>query len=417
MNEFLPLFLSLALGLLVGLERGWKEVTESDNNPFFGLRSFGLIGLFGGITGFLSTKLENTIIIAVIAASFMIFLTALHIYDSGREHGVGITTTVAAAITFLLGVLSSLGYMSVASSLAVLTAVLMSLKPFLYKWIRKLEAKEMYATLKLLLISVVLLPVLPDKGFGPWGALNPYQIWWIVVLIAGISFAGYFAMKIAGAGKGIMLTGILGGFASSTAVTLSFSKMGKGSPLKRIFSAGILIACATMFPRMILIVSVINPQMLKQVAAPLAVSGVIVYAGMAVYWVRRTKDKHIKAETLPVSNPFQLAPALQFAAVLAAITFLSHAFSHWFGDTGVIILGFISGLTDVDAITISMARLANDGLSSTTASAAILAAAATNTLVKGTLALFIAGKGIGARVLSVFALALACGALTLFITA
>lgn len=417
MNEFLPLFLSLALGLLIGLERGWREIIDGEASPFFGLRTFGLIGLLGGIIGFISHTYDNMMIIAIAFAAVTVLLTAVHVSDCGRPHGVGITTVVAAAITFCLGVLSTIGFMSIASSIAVVTAVILSMKPIVYQWVRKLEAKEIYAVLKLLLISVVLLPVLPNKGFGPYSALNPYEVWWFVVLITGMSFAGYFAIRIAGAGKGIMITGILGGLVSSTALTLSFSRLGKHSQLKRIFSAGILVACGTMFPRMIIEVSVVNKELLKLVAIPLSVSGITVYAGMLFFWLTRAKDREVKADMPPLSNPFQIKPALKFAALISVILLFSQFIKESFGDAGIIILAFFSGLTDVDAITISMARLAHEGLSHTTASMAIMTAAATNTLLKGLLVLFLSNRLIGIRVMSVFVIAIVAGAVSLYIAA
>ncbi len=417
MNEFIPLFLSLALGLLIGLERGWREVIDGESSPFFGLRTFGLIGLLGGIIGFISNTYDNLLIAGIAFAAVTVLLTAVHVSDCGRPHGVGITTVIAAAITFCLGILSSLGFMTIASSIAVVTAVILSMKPVVYQWVKKLEAKEIHATLKLLLISVVLLPVLPDKGYGPYAALNPYEVWWFVVLITGMSFAGYFAIRIAGAGKGIMITGILGGLVSSTALTLSFSRLGKHSQLKRVFSAGILIACGTMFPRMLIEVSVVNKELLKLVAVPLVVSGLTVYIGMAFFWFTRSRDKEVKADVPPLSNPFQIKPALKFATLISVILLFSQFIKESFGDAGIIVLAFFSGLTDVDAITISMARLAHEGLSHTTASMAIMTAAATNTLLKGFLVLFISNRLIGLRVMAVFVTALAAGGLALYIAA
>ncbi|MGE4497596.1 MAG: MgtC/SapB family protein [Deferribacterales bacterium] len=417
MNDFIPLFLSLALGLLIGLERGWREVIDGESSPFFGLRTFGLIGLLGGIIGFISNTYSNLLIAGIAFAAVTVLLTAVHVSDCGRPHGVGITTVVAADITFCLGILSSMGFMSMASSIAVVTAVILSMKPFVYQWVRKLEAKEIHATLKLLLISVVLLPVLPDKGYGPYSALNPYEVWWFVVLITGMSFAGYFAIRIAGAGKGIMITGILGGLVSSTALTLSFSRLGKHSQLKRVFSAGILVACGTMFPRMLIEVSVVNKELLKLVAVPLIVSGASVYLGMAFFWFTRARDKEAKADVPPLSNPFQILPALKFAGLISMILLFSQFIKEYYGDTGIIVLAFFSGLTDVDAITISMARLAHGELSHTTAATAIMTAAATNTILKGLLVLLISNRQIGIRVMGVFITALAAGGLALYIAA
>lgn len=407
MNEFLPLLLSLALGLLVGLERGWKEVTEVDSYPFLGLRTFGLTGLLGGIIGIIADG--NLIVCAIAFASYAALMIAVFMGNCGRPHGVGLTTVIAAQITFALGMLTTMGYMQIAASAAVVTAVILSMKPVINVWIRKLEAEELHAALKLLLISVVLLPVLPNQGYGPFQALNPYEIWLFVVLITGISFAGYFAMKIAGGGKGIIITGLLGGLVSSTALTLSFSRLGKHSQLKRVFTAGILIACGTMIPRMLIVLSVINPDLLGLVALPLIVTGAVIYGGTAFFWFTRMKDREVKADAPKLANPFQIKPALKFAALISAIMFFSHFIKESFGDAGVIALAFVSGLTDVDAVTISMAKLAGNSLTEATAAAAIMTAAFTNTFVKGLMVIFISNRTIGIRVMSVFVTGLVAG--------
>lgn len=416
MDEFLPLFLSVSLGLLIGLERGWKEVIDGkDSAPFFGLRTFGLIGLLGGIIGFIGNYYNNITFIGLAFVALLIMLTAVHISDRGRPHSVGITTAIAAAITFCLGVLSTLGFKTIASSMAVVTAVILSMKPFVYTWVKKIEAKELHAALKLLLISVVMLPVLPNKGYGPYNALNPYEVWLFVVLITGMSFLGYFAMRIAGAGKGIMIMSVLGGLVSSTALILTFSRLGKHSQLTRIFTAGILVACGTMFPRMLVEVFVVNKDLLRLVALPLSVSAVVMYLGMAFFWLTRTRDKEVKADAPPLSNPFQIKPALKFAAIISLILLCSQFILEYFGDAGIIALSFVSGLSNVDAITISMARLAQEGLSQTIASAAIMTAATTNTILKGILVLILSNRKIGIRVMTVFIISLVAGGASLFV--
>jgi uncharacterized membrane protein (DUF4010 family) len=413
MNEFLPVLLSLALGLLVGLERGWKEVIEADSYPFLGLRTFGLTGLLGGIIGIISSG--NIIVCGIAFAAYAALMIAVFMGNCGRPHGVGLTTVVAAQITFSLGMLVTMGYMQIASSAAVITAIVLSMKPVINEWIRKLEAKELNAALKLLLISVVMLPVLPNEGFGPFQALNPYDIWLYVVLITGISFVGYFAMKIAGGGTGIMLTGLLGGLVSSTALTLSFSRLGKHSQLKRVFTAGILVACGTMIPRMVIVLSVINPELLKLVLLPLIVTGIIIYGGTAFFWFTRLKDKEVKADVPNLANPFQIKPALKFAALISAIMFCSHFIKEALGDVGVIALAFVSGFADVDAVTISMAKLSGINISQTTAAAAIMTAAYTNTIVKGLMVFFISNRIIGFRVMSVFVTGVVAGLAVFFL--
>ncbi|WP_022850460.1 MgtC/SapB family protein [Limisalsivibrio acetivorans] len=403
------MLLSFSLGLLIGLERGWKEISEHEHYPILGIRTFGLIGLFGGLTGFLGEIHNSPLIPGLGLSAFIILIIAAHFKECGHDSEIGLTTSMAAIVTFTLGILPPMGYTTEASAFAVLTMVLLSVKPYLYDIVKKIEAAEIHAAMKMLLISVVLLPVLPNEGYGPWNALNPYELWLLVVLITGISFAGYFAVRIAGPGKGFLITGLLGGFVSSTALTLSFARLGRKYNLKNVLAAGVLIACGTMFPRMIIEVSVVNTALLPKVVPALVVTGVGIYAGMLLFAFSGTRSKKAEDEDIPLHNPFQIAPALQFAALLALIMLLSEASTQWFGETGLYILSFLSGLTDVDAITLSVAKMSIESIDHRTATFAIMIAAATNTLVKGLLVLFIGGKEMGLRVLGVFTASLLLG--------
>mgnify|MGYP002064472465 CR=1 FL=1 len=251
--------------------------------------------------------------------------------------------------------------------------------------------------IKLLLISVVLLPVLPNQGYGPWQALNPYAIWWMVVLIAAISFAGYFAIKIAGARRGTIFTGVFGGLASSTAVTLHFSRMSRrDTALAPMLAMGILLACGTMFPRMLLVASVINPALFDLLLVPAAVMALLTYVPALMYWRAQTHQK--TADVSPLKNPLELKTALSFGALLALVMFLGKALQNWFGEAGVLALAAASGIADVDAITLSLARMSQDDVILRIAVTGIVMAAATNSLFKGGMATFIGGRKIGLRV-------------------
>jgi uncharacterized membrane protein (DUF4010 family) len=243
----------------------------------------------------------------------------------------------------------------------------------------------------------VLLPVLPDQGYGPWQALNPYRIWWMVVLIAMISFAGYFAIKIAGAQRGIVFTGVFGGLASSTALTLHFSRMSRRSAaLTSILAMGILLACGTMFPRMLLVASVLNPALFKPLLVPAAVMALLAYLPALFYWRAQSHKKTDAAS--PLKNPLELKTALSFGLLLALVMLLGKALQNWFGEAGVLALAAASGVADVDAITLSLARMSQDDLALQIAVTGIVTAAAINSLVKGGMATFIGGRDIGLRV-------------------
>ncbi|MDA3868366.1 MAG: DUF4010 domain-containing protein, partial [Gammaproteobacteria bacterium] len=261
---FYCLSVSLAIGLLIGTERGWKAREAKEGERIAGVRTYGLIGLLGGGTSLLAAEF-GVLALGLAFVGLAGALTTAYVVNRGNgERDIGITSLIAGLLTFTLGAVAAMGEVAIAAAFAVVTTLLLSYKPVLHRWVRVLEAEELRATIKLLLISVVLLPILPNQGYGPWQVLNPYTLWWMVVLIAAISFVGYFAIKIAGARRGIIFTGLFGGLASSTALTLHFSRLShRNKALESIRAMGILLACGTMFPRMLLVASVIHPELFK----------------------------------------------------------------------------------------------------------------------------------------------------------
>lgn len=411
MDIFLRLGLALAIGLLIGLERGWVKRALPEGGRLAGIRTFGLVGLLGGLWALLGQQL-GPMLMGVAFVSLAIVLIVGHIQDVRQDRDIGITTVVAALVTFALGALAVQGYPAVAAAGAVVTTALLSLKPLLHTWLRRLEPVQLFAGIKLLLISVVVLPVLPNRGFGPWQALNPWEIWWMVVLIAGISFAGYVAMKTVGARKGILLTGLFGGLVSSTVTTINLCRLAPNTHLPNAIAAGVVLAAATMFPRMLLEVAVVNLDLLPRLALPLL--AMTAAAGIAALWIGRHRRDDRETE-LPLQNPFELLPALKFGLFLAAIMLLAEALRLWLGDEGLYLLAAASGLADVDAITLSLSRVARGEVDRNVIVGAILLAAMVNTLVKGGLAVAIGGRTIAWRVVPAFALTLAAGGLTLYL--
>ncbi|HKK15851.1 MAG TPA: DUF4010 domain-containing protein, partial [Gammaproteobacteria bacterium] len=251
--------------------------------------------------------------------------------------------------------------------------------------------------IKLLLISVVLLPILPNQGYGPWQSLNPYVIWWMVVLIAAISFVGYFAIKIGGPRRGAVFTGLFGGLASSTALTLHFSRMSRRSGVPATMLAmGILLACGTMFPRMLLVASVLNPDLFMLLLVPVLVMAILTYLPALFYW--RTQSDKKTDTTSPLKNPLELKTAMSFGLLLALVMVLGKALQNWFGQAGVLALAAASGVADVDAITLSLARMSQHNLALHIAVIGVVIAAAVNSVVKAGMATVIGGSVIGLRV-------------------
>jgi uncharacterized membrane protein (DUF4010 family) len=388
------LSVALAIGLLIGLERGWQERKAEEGRRVAGLRTYGLLGLLGGVVALLSEQFGPLVLglafVAVIGG-----LTAIYIVNLPAEKDVGITSLVAALLTFGFGALAASGEVAIAAASAVVTTLLLSYKPQLHRWVSGLEMTELRAGIKLLIISVVCLPILPDRGFGPWQALNPFEIWWMVVLIAAISFVGYFAVKIGGPRRGIIFTGLFGGLASSTAVTLHLSRTERGgSGMTTLLATGILLACGTMFPRMLLVASLINPALFRMLVIPGLVMSLLAYGPAMLYWRSAlSKDPNIGS---PLQNPLELKAALGFGALLTVILLLGKALQAWFGDAGLLALAAVSGVTDVDAITLSLARMSDGDVTMRICVTGIVIAGAVNSLAKTGLAAIIGGRRIGA---------------------
>lgn len=233
---------ALAIGLLIGVERGWASREAEDGQRIAGLRTYGLTGLLGGGAGLIAQYIGATTF-GFLFVGFAISIAVAIVFAKQRQArtDISITGLVTMLLTFVLGALATLEHPALAASAAVGATMLLQFKGVLHRWLQKLEEREMHAALQLLVISVVLLPILPDHGYGPLDAINPYEIWWMVVLIAGISFVGYFLVKIAGTKKGVILTALAAGMASSTALTLHFSRLStQKKTLKSTLASGIL---------------------------------------------------------------------------------------------------------------------------------------------------------------------------------
>lgn len=388
---------ALAIGLLIGVERGWKGRAAAEGHRVAGVRTFGLIGLLGGALALLSGYLGPlTFGLGFIALAGT--LSAAYVVNRLRDgEDVSITGIVAALLTFVFGALAAFGLVALAASAAVVTTLLLSYKPVLHRWVSALEEQELQGGLKLLLISVVLLPILPDRGYGPWQALNPYAIWWMVVLIAALSFVGYFAMKIGGPRRGIAFTSLSAGLASSTALTLHFSRLSREHPsLKPVVAAGILLACTTMFPRMLLVAGALDPSLFRPLALPVAVMSLATAVPALRYWHARSSAA-VDA-TSPMRNPLELRSAIAFGLILAIVMLLGKALEARFGHTGIFALAAASGVADVDAITLSLADMSRENLDPRIAVGGMVIAAAVNSVAKGAIASVVGGREIGFRV-------------------
>lgn len=402
---------ALAVGLLIGVERGWRDRELAEGARVAGLRTFGLAGLLGGALAVLTPELGGWPLAAGMLALGLLLAAS---YPEGRRASgsLSITTSVATLLTFALGALAGRGDAALALAAAVLTAVLLNLKPTLHRWLRLIAARELTAALQLLVLSVVILPNLPDTGYGPYQALNPYRLWWGVVLVAGLSLAGHLAIRLAGARHGVLWTGLLGGLASSTAATLALARHARRQgELAGAAAAGAVAACGVMFFRILVVVAVIDPALARHLGLPLLAAGTALL--LAALWQWRSSRGGQAAQIDPVA-PYDLATALGFGALLALMAVLAPAAMDWLGTPGIYALASISGLADVDATSISVARMHGAGaLATAAAGVAIGLTVLTNMVAKAAIAGATGGAGFGWPLLRGYAFGLAAGALAM----
>ncbi|KJY83513.1 membrane protein [Vibrio galatheae] len=386
-NEFVAsdyllwhLLISLLLGAIVGTQRGWEMRNRVEGSRVAGIRTFSLVGLLGGLVAILA-GLYSPLLLGFALIALVILACIAFVMQQKSNLDVSITGVVSLLVTFVLGSLAVSGQAVLAASAAVITAVVLDNKRELHQALQKLQEYELDAALRLLLISIVLLPLLPNQSYGPWSALNPYEIWWMVVLIASISFVGYFAIKIGGAKRGILFTSVFAGLSSSTALTLQFSHLSKQqASISPLLASGILLSCGTMFPRLLVVLFVINPQLVTLLWPIVIAMMVALY--LPAWWIWRSSEAESVEPSNQQTNPLALQSALFFGVVLAAIMLLSHALTEMFGSTGILILSALSGLTDVDAISLALGRQSTQSLDVNTAALGILIAASVNTVVK-----------------------------------
>ncbi|WP_104033960.1 MgtC/SapB family protein [Vibrio jasicida] len=402
-NEFVSgehliwnLFIALLLGAIVGTQRGWVMRNSVEGSRVAGIRTFSLVGLLGGLIGILA-KIYTPLLLGFALIALVILACIAFVIQQKKSEDISITGVVSLVITFVLGSLAVSGEAVLAAAAAVITAVVLDNKKELHQALQRLQEYELDAALRLLLISIVLLPLLPNQAYGPWKALNPYEIWWMVVLIASISFVGYFAIKIGGAKRGILFTSVFAGLSSSTALTLQFSHLSREQEgMSPLLASGILLSCGTMFPRLLIVLSVLNPQLVSLLWPIVLVMMIALY--LPAWWIWRRSEVEKIEQSNKQTNPLALQSALFFGVVLAIIMLLSHALSDWFGSAGILVLSAVSGITDVDAISLTLGRQSTQSLAIDVAVLGIFIAASVNTIVKMGMVLMIGARQLWAKV-------------------
>lgn len=401
-DPFLQLFVALGLGLLVGLQR------ERVDPAIAGIRTFALITVLGALAALLGRSFGGWIVAVGLLVSAGLVMSGNLVRMSRGEAEPGQTTEFTAVVMYCVGALTVMAPLAVSVVLGGAVAVLLHFKEPLHRFVDRMGEGDVRAIMQLVLISLVILPVLPDRPFGPYQVLNPYQIWWMVVLIVGLSLAGYVAFKLFGANAGSALSGVLGGLISSTATTVSYARRTKESPeSSRLATLIITIASTVVFGRVLVEMAAVAPRNLLEIGPPIgAMFGVAILVSLGAWLLGRDR----KAEPPEPENPADLKAALVFGALYAGVL-LAVAFARdRFGTAGLYAVAALSGLTDMDAITLSTSRLVAGGqVEASTGWRAILLAGLSNLVFKAGIVAVLGARRLFGRIALLFGAMLAGG--------
>lgn len=405
---FMQLATALLLGLLVGLQR---QRTESSVG---GIRTFPLIAAFGTLCGWLALAHGGWIVAAGLIAVAALLVVSNFMLARAGDLDAGQTTEVAALLLYGIGAYLVIGETAVAVALGGAIALLLHYKELLHAFASKIGERDVTAIMQFVLVTLVILPVLPDRTYGPYQVLNPYQVWLMVALIVGIGLAGYFAYKLFGARAGTLLGGVLGGLISSTATTVSYARRSAGAPGHGPFAAlVIVIASSTVFVRVLTEIAVVAPAHFAALAPPLvAMLGACVLISAAMYRQARGQAGQMPEQ----GNPADLRSAILFGLLYAVILLAVAAAKDEFGARGMYAVAVVSGLTDMDAITLSTSQLADQGrLAPGTAWRLILVAAMSNLVFKAAMVAVLGSRDLLRHVVALFGAALVAGAMILWL--
>ncbi len=382
------LAVALFAGVVIGVERGWRRREDPEGSRVAGVRTIVLIGLAGGVTGLIGGQAGALIMAAgAIGVVAVLLLRAWQSWQ--RSPDIGSTTLVACLLTYLLGALATTGQPVAAGAAAVLAAWVLSLKAPLHTWLVRLEREELFGGLQLLLIAVVILPMLPDRGFGPYDAINPFRLWSFVTIIAAVSVAAYVAIKLLGPGRGILFAAVAGGMVSSTATSISLARQARDQPgLATTLGAGIVMATTVTYVRVGVIAALVDQSLARAMVPTL---GAMIVTGVALVLVLlRLGRTDTPSATVP-AGVFHLGTAINMGIALALILILARSLHDRLGAAGLYVVSVAAGLADVDAVTLSSAELAAGGMAARVAIGAILLAIASNAVVKAGIVTAIAG--------------------------
>jgi uncharacterized membrane protein (DUF4010 family) len=390
------LTVALGVGLLVGIERGWRERDAGAGKRTAGIRTFTLSGLLGGIFGAIAKSLDDVvgagIVIAVGVFAYTAVFATFRFREVVDEDSYGVTTVVAAIATFALGVYALVGDHMLAAAMGVVVTVVLAVREPLHTWLTKISWLELRAGLVLVTMTVLALPLIPNESFGPFGGVNPREIWLLAVVLAAVSFAGYVAVKVLGSTRGLLVASAAGGLVSSTAVTADLSRRaGKSRGNTDLLAAGITLASAVSYLRALVVVVALNLSVGLQAAAPIG-AAILVAAIVVVFYARRGMRTASGTE-FHLRNPFSLRDTIGLALVLGIVLFATEAVAEWLGPRGALAAAVVAGTATVDAATFSMARLARDTISPQVAALGVVLAIGANNALKFAIGVYRGGGG------------------------
>lgn len=371
--------LALAIGLLVGLERGWRERDAPAGSRTAGIRTYGLVGLVGGVFAALTQAFGSTLVLAAGFLGFAVIFAWYQAREAAHDATFSVTGVVAGLGVFALGALAVAGdYRAAAAGGAGLAAVLAS-RELLHGLLQRLSWVELRSALVLAVMTAIGLPLLPDRALDPWGGFNPFEIWLFTVIVAAISYLGYIAVRVLGPSRGLLVSGIAGALVSSTAVTVAFARHAKGASNALALSGAASLAAMVSVLRVCAVVLLLKPEVLLTLGLP-AAAAAAVFAVCGLLFVSRDAARDPGASA--VSNPFDLGPLAIFAVSFAVVSTISAALAGRFGGGGVIVTSAISGTFDVDVAVLSALRMAGGSVGVAVVAQAVLAALAANAVVR-----------------------------------
>lgn len=404
----LGMLISLAIGLMLGLEREYDKI--KDEIGIAGIRTFPIATVLGFMMGSLAESFSTSFLL-VGTGAFIIFLGWGQVFKT-KEAVLGLTTYLALITTFLLGIMVSLGLYRDSVATAVIILTLLSMKGTFRSIIQNITLAELFAFIKFAILSLLILPFLPNKDYGAGGLLNPFEIGTIVVVVSFINFFGYFLVKFVGSRKGILLTAILGGLISSTAVAWDYAARSReGEGWSRDYAAGIIIASAIMFPRLLLLAGIFNPAIMLPLLLPTILLTLICIVPAFLFIRAGSKEADTQ---IGLGNPLNIVNALSFALIYIIILYAVYYGNEYFGESGLFYSSLIAGLADTTAITISMAKFALNG-QLTLSALVIVAATLSNTVVKLGIVFFRGAKTTSRLVSLVFGALIAVGTIYIFV--